>query len=94
MKTLTGAEAVVFEKNGRIHKKRLPKTYRLPQLDAMLRKQRSRREAKILQRLSGIIRVPLLLEQTEDTLVLEKIHGVPLKDKLTASFCRKTGQKF
>ena len=49
-----GAEAVLFEDRGTIIKERLSKNYRLPQLDEALRQFRTRREAKILQRLEKI----------------------------------------
>lgn len=72
-------------------KTRLPKAYRLPQVDAALRKQRTRREARILRKLFSVIRVPAVLEETADTLVLERIHGEPLKHHLTPERCRHAG---
>lgn len=88
----TGAEAVVSKKNGRIVKHRLPKKYRLPELDEKIRKFRTKREARILQRLSSVIHVPKVLHQGVDTLELEFIEGKPLKHVLTLTHCRLTGQ--
>lgn len=86
-----GAEATVRLEKNRVVKTRLPKAYRLPVLDAALRKQRTRREARLLRKLYTIIRVPAVLEEKGDTLVLEKIHGEPLKRHVTPSRCQKTG---
>lgn len=88
-----GAEATVRLEKDRVVKTRLPKAYRLPELDAALRKQRTRREARLLRRLSNVIRVPAVLEENGDTLVLEKIHGGPLKRHVTPSRCRHAGER-
>ncbi len=47
-----GAEAKLFRDKERIIKERIAKGYRLPELDTKLRKFRTRREAKVLGRLS------------------------------------------
>ena len=47
-----GAEAKLFRDTHRIIKERITKGYRLPKLDTKLRKFRTRREAKILGKLS------------------------------------------
>ena len=49
-----GAEAVILRDKDSIVKERFSKRYRLPQLDESLRQFRTRREAKILQRLEKI----------------------------------------
>lgn len=92
MEQYCGAEAVVTIEKDRVVKTRLPKAYRLPALDAALRKQRSRREARILRKLQGVIRVPAVLDENVDTLVLERIHGEPLKGHITPARCRHAGQ--
>ncbi|HLD76039.1 MAG TPA: KEOPS complex kinase/ATPase Bud32 [Candidatus Norongarragalinales archaeon] len=92
MKTIQGAEATVSIEDFRVVKTRVPKAYRLPELDGRIRKLRTRREAKTLQRLRGIIRVPQVFSATDDTLELEKIEGVCLKDALNLSSCEKAGQ--
>ncbi|MBI5226690.1 Kae1-associated serine/threonine protein kinase [Candidatus Micrarchaeota archaeon] len=91
MQLYRGAEALVTIEKDRVIKTRLAKAYRLPQLDAALRKQRSRREARLLRKLHTIIRVPKVLDETDDSLILEKIHGEPLKHHLTANRCEKAG---
>src|SRR3989344_4014688 len=48
-----GAEAVLTQDGNVVIKERLVKGYRIPELDDALRKFRTRREAKVLQRLEG-----------------------------------------
>lgn len=88
----TGAEAVIHKKGEVIVKHRLQKRYRLPELDEKIRFQRTKREAKLLHRLQGVIRVPNVLYQGKDVLELEFIHGQPLKHALTPSNCRRVGE--
>ncbi len=56
-----GAEAVLYSHDGHILKVRVPKGYRHPELDASLRARRTRREAKVLSRISGVIDAPKLV---------------------------------
>ncbi|MBI5036718.1 Kae1-associated serine/threonine protein kinase [Candidatus Micrarchaeota archaeon] len=93
-KIAQGAEAVLFESEGGVVKHRLAKGYRLKELDLLLRKRRTRREARILRKLQGIVRVPRVLEETGDKIVLEKINGVPLKDCLERSGCSELCDDF
>lgn len=53
-KIAQGAEAVLYQDKNRILKERLSKGYRLPQIDESLRRFRTRREAKILGRLTEL----------------------------------------
>lgn len=53
-KLAQGAEAILWLDKQRILKERLHKNYRLPEIDEKLRKFRTRREAKVLQRLEAI----------------------------------------
>jgi len=92
MKEFRGAEALVTIHGDRVVKQRLPKAYRLPEVDAALRKQRSRREARLLRKLHSTIRVPAVLEEKDDTLVLERIHGAALKQHLDVRHCHNVGE--
>ena len=47
-----GAEAVLYKENNSLIKERIKKSYRIPEIDIPLRKIRTRREAKILEKLS------------------------------------------
>ncbi len=80
-----GAEARLWEDRGSIIKERLSKSYRLPQLDEALRKFRTRREAKILQRLEEYnFPAPRLKEFSDQrmSLVMDFLPGEKLKDVL------------
>jgi len=84
-----GAEATVEPAAwlgvGAVRKRRLPKAYRHPGLDARLRAARTRTEAALLAaaRAAGV-RVPLVLDAdlAAAELVLERIEGPTLRDAL------------
>lgn len=60
-----GAEAVLSLEKRRdmvvVIKKRIPKTYRIPEIDNKLRSSRTRREVKVLEKLHGLGFVPRVL---------------------------------
>ena len=80
-----GAEAVLHKQDGAVVKERVAKSYRLPALDAKLRKQRTRREASILVKLQEL-NFPAPRVQAKDeknmTLTLNFIDGSTVKDVL------------
>ncbi len=85
-----GAEAKVFKTtiDGQpaLAKKRLAKAYRLPALDDAIRRQRTRREAKLLRaaRTAGVKCVELLKEDEQNCeLVLKQVDGVILSREKT-----------
>src|SRR3989338_2961587 len=85
IKIAQGAEAVLFEDRGSIIKERLSKNYRLPQLDEALRQFRTRREAKILQRLEELnFPAPRLQEFSDKrmSIVMDFIPGEKVRDIL------------
>ena len=53
-----GAEAVLIKKDFALIKRRIKKSYRLPQLDEKIRRQRTRRESKLLEKASKLIPIP------------------------------------
>jgi len=63
-----------------ISKTRIPKKYRLPQLDLKLRKQRTRREFRLLDKVRKIIPVPKIESLNENTyeIKMEFIEGKKL----------------
>jgi TP53 regulating kinase-like protein len=68
-----------------IIKKRIPKGYRVPELDLQLRRQRTISEAKVIHEARGAgVNVPTLLGIWTDecTLVMEKLEGPRLKELL------------
>ena len=83
-----GAEAVLWLDKQRILKERVTKGYRYPELDQKIRKFRTTREAKILQRLEEIdFPAPRLQEFSDQrmSLTLDFISGPKLKDVLKQS---------
>lgn len=94
-----GAEAKLFLEDGRILKQRFSKSYRLKEIDERLRGSRTRREAKILQKLQSInFPAPKLISSDEkENLVIEKIEGKLAKDVLEKldyrKLCAEIGKK-
>ena len=84
-----GAEAVLtLDKE--LHKTRLKKGYRIAEIDIPLRKLRTRKEAKVLEKLYAAgFPVPKLLKVKENTLVMEYLKAPPVKDVLGKSNYKK-----
>jgi TP53 regulating kinase and related kinases len=66
-----GAEAIILKSKNGIIKERIKKNYRIPELDEKIRKQRTRKEIKILEKASKIINVPKILSTNEKDFLLE-----------------------
>ena len=81
----------MFLEDGRILKNRFPKSYRIKEIDEKLRGFRTRREAKILQKLQAInFPAPKVIKNDEkENLIIEKIDGKLIKDVLEKSDYRK-----
>jgi len=89
-----GAEAIITLKRvgGRgvaegkefIEKHRIKKSYRLPELDNKIRKSRTKKEAKLLEKALTIINVPKILkvDNEKNTIILEYIKGKKLSQAL------------
>ena len=78
-----GAEAVLRKDKNTIIKDRIPKSYRLPILDERLRRQRTKREAKLLQKASKLIPVPEVIESDDkEKITMQFIKGEKLSDSL------------
>ncbi|MBI2672231.1 Kae1-associated serine/threonine protein kinase, partial [Candidatus Woesearchaeota archaeon] len=83
-----GAEAVVYldiRENPYqpiIIKSRIKKDYRIKELDEKLRKFRTKREVKLLEKSSGIINVPKVLEFNDFDIITEYIDGEKLSSVL------------
>ena len=93
-----GAEAKLFLENNLIIKNRFPKSYRIREIDEKLRIFRTRREAKILQKLEKInFPAPKVMKNDKkENLVIEKISGKLVKDILDSYYkklCIEIGQK-
>ncbi|MDO8661588.1 MAG: KEOPS complex kinase/ATPase Bud32 [Candidatus Woesearchaeota archaeon] len=77
-----GAEAIIEREGNLVHKRRLVKAYRLPVIDSQLRSQRTKREAKVLQKLSAAnIPCPKLVSTDEKELItMSFLDGPKLRD--------------
>lgn len=74
-----GAEAKIYEKKETIIKNRFKKEYRNEILDEKIRKFRTKRESKVIQRLiQNKISVPKLISQNDFNIEMEKIKGKQL----------------
>jgi Kae1-associated kinase Bud32 len=84
-----GAEAILYLREGErgqeLVKERVSKGYRIAQLDARIRKQRTRAEAKLMERAkaSGVA-VPRVRTENDFSLIMEYIKGKKLKDALNS----------
>jgi Kae1-associated kinase Bud32 len=78
------AEAIIIKDKDKVIKRRIVKGYRIPVLDEKLRKQRTRSEAKILEKASKIINVPKVfgVNEGKTEIVMQFIKGKKLSDHL------------
>ena len=90
-----GAESKLFLSKDRIIKDRFRKTYRIKEIDDRLRKSRTKREAKILDKLKKIgFPIPRLIKTNEtDTLEIQYIKGKLLKNILDNDNCISLGKE-
>ena len=87
-KEAPGAEAIIKEGKffGRraIEKIRIPKGYRIPEIDRKLRKERTRKEARIMHSVKEIgVKSPVIYDIDESKIFMEKIDGNLMKDFLS-----------
>ena len=92
-----GAEAIITRIDGVIDKHRPEKAYRHPELDRQLRKQRTRKEAKILKDLESL-RVPapriISADDKEGHIRMTGLEGPKLRDALedNLALCERVGK--
>lgn len=94
-----GAEGILLELSKSIVKRRVKKGYRINEIDEKIRKQRTRKEARLLEKAARIIFVPGLIKVDEERkeIFIEKINGKKLSDSLDKIkswkiVCRKIGE--
>ena len=82
-----GAEANIYPSKWMneevIIKKRIPKSYRIPEIDSYLRKKRTNSEAKLLANAKACgVKTPLIydIDKSENAIYLENIRGTVVKD--------------
>jgi len=87
-KIAQGAEAILYKDKNKVIKERISKSYRIPEIDIKLRKERTKMEARILQKLirtgANVPRV-LKVNEAKSTLELEHIAGTKIRDYLDES---------
>ncbi len=94
-----GAEAIIYQNKNIVLKDRIKKSYRLEQIDNKLRKFRTRREAKLLGKLSKLGFTPKLVDSDDKNMQIkmEFIDGPRLRDVLNANnfrkYCPEIGKK-
>lgn len=78
-----GAEAIVEKKDNKVIKTRPKKGYRIKELDESIRKSRTNREVKVLQKLEdkNIDFIPKLLRKENYKIIMSEINGEQL-DKI------------
>ncbi len=81
-----GAEAQIILDKDIIKKRRVKKSYRLPELDEKIRKQRTKKEAKLLEKASKLVPIPKILRINEKTkeIDMEFIEGKKLSEHLNS----------
>jgi len=91
MKTISiGAEAVIYLKGDTVIKERIRKSYRHKSIDEKLRKERTNREARNMEKASRSgVPVPKIGETKEYKINMEFIDGTPLRDYLSSRNCKK-----
>ncbi len=91
-----GAEAEVYRSEFMgmpvIIKRRIPKGYRIPELDREIRERRTRKEARLLSKARrGGVPVPAVLDVWRDSIMMEYVDGVPLHKKPDLESFRELG---
>lgn len=90
-----GAEAKLFQKKKSLLKDRVKKSYRISEIDSALRKSRTRREAKILQKLEDLnFPAPRLIKtDTKQKIEMEFVEGPKLRDVFKEKYAEEIGEK-
>jgi TP53 regulating kinase-like protein len=96
-----GAEAIIELKDNLIIKNRIPKSYRLKELDEKIRKQRTKAEKKLLEKACKIINAPNPFPLKEfDKIKMPFIEGKKLSEILDSfplkkqkEICKKVGEE-
>ncbi len=94
-----GAEAVIYLQDGRVVKDRVEKGYRIREIDERLRKQRTRREAKLIEKVERLGFGPKLIDSDEKAMRIrmEFIDGQKVRDILSEKnfprVCEEIGER-
>lgn len=81
-----GAESIIYEENDKIIKDRIRKSYRIPEIDNLLRKRRTKGEVKLLSEARRIgVPTPRIIEVTNEKIIMENVKGRRLKELLNSN---------
>ena len=92
---IRGAEATVSVEDGRVFKHRQPKSYRYPELDARLRRERTVLEARLLSQARRVgVPTPVLsdIDTRDAALTIEYVGECDLQERLTNEDVRQVGR--
>ncbi len=95
----SGAEAVIYLDKDNVIKDRISKSYRLPEIDTKLRRSRTRREAKVIEKLNSIgVPGPKLISMDDNSMKISMSHikGSKVRDVLAENpieLCKEIGKK-
>ena len=87
-----GAEAKVYFDKGSVIKRRIEKSYRIPEIDKKLRIRRTRKEAKILEKLGDIC--PDVVEVKDHEISMSYLEGPMVKDVVDDLIKSKSSKLF
>ncbi|MBN2110635.1 MAG: Kae1-associated kinase Bud32 [Methanosarcinaceae archaeon] len=88
-----GAEATVKLEGELIVKERVPKRYRLRELDERIRKERTRAEARLISEARRLgIPTPIVHDIQNSTIVMQYIPGTALKYLINESLSQRLGE--
>ena len=95
-----GAEAIIYLNKNIVTKDRIKKSYRIPELDKKIRKQRTKAETKLLDKASQIINSPKpIVTENQYQIKIPLIKGKKLSENLDSfsikkqkEICREIGQ--
>jgi len=80
-----GAEAIIEKIDNKVVKRRIPKSYRIKELDEKLRRERNKKEIKILKEVRRLgVNVPQVFEEGEFEFSMEFIEGKRLKEVINS----------
>lgn len=77
-----GAEAKIYLNQNIVSKQRITKGYRHPQLDAQIRKSRTKHEAKLLEKATEFANTPKVISKDKFNIEIEFIKGNKLSETL------------
>ena len=93
VQTIQCAEAIVEVYEHFVKKVRIPKSYRVKELDDQIRTRRTKMEAKtISEARKGGVPTPIMYDISDHEITMERIEGEALKDVLNDQLCEGVGE--